>query len=55
MPGNGTILEQIDEFADCALTGRKPETDGAAALKALALIRASIESAREGKPVNVVV
>lgn len=49
------ILEEIDEFADCALTGNKPETDGAAALKALALIRASIESAKVGKPVNVVV
>jgi len=47
------ILEQIDEFADCILTGKKPETDGPAALKALAFIRAAIESARTSKPVDV--
>jgi len=43
------ILEEIDEFADCIQTGKKPETDGEGALAALALIRASIESARTGK------
>jgi predicted dehydrogenase len=47
------MLEEIDEFADCMMTGKKPETDGPAALKALALIRAAIESARSGKPVDV--
>ena len=47
------MLEQIDEFADCILTGRKPETDGPSSLKALALIRAAIESAQTGKPVDV--
>ena len=47
------LLEEIDEFADCILTGRKPETDGHSALKALALIRAAIESARSGKPVEI--
>jgi len=47
------LLEEIDEFADCVRTGRKPETDGPAALNALALIRAAIESARSGKPANV--
>ncbi len=52
VPGDA-IQEEIDEFADCILTGRKPETDGLAALKALALIRASIESARTGKPVDL--
>ena len=52
VPGD-PILEQIDEFADCVLTGRKPETDGSSSLKALALIRAGIESARTGKPVNI--
>ena len=43
------ILEEIDEFADCIRTGKKPETDGRGALAALALIRAAIESARTGK------
>jgi predicted dehydrogenase len=47
------MLEQMDEFADCILTGRKPETDGPSSLKALALIRAAIESAQTGKPVDI--
>jgi predicted dehydrogenase len=47
------LLEEIDEFADCILTGRRPETDGRSSLKALALIRAAIESARSGRPVDV--
>jgi predicted dehydrogenase len=47
------ILEEIDEFADCILTGKKPETDGRGALVALALIRAAIESARTGKQVKI--
>ena len=47
------ILEQIDEFADCIRTGAKPETDGHGALVALALIRAAIDSARTGKPVEL--
>ena len=47
------MLEEVDEFADCILTGRKPETDGRSSLKALALIRAAIESARTGRPVDV--
>ena len=47
------ILEQVDEFADCIRTGAKPETDGHAALAALALIRAAMESAKTGKQVNL--
>lgn len=47
------LLEEIDEFADCVRTGRKPETDGCASFKALALIRAAIESARTGHAVEV--
>lgn len=47
------ILEELEEFADCIRTGKKPETDGEGALKALALIRAAIESARNGKPVKI--
>ena len=47
------LLEEIDEFADCVLTGAKPETDGHAAMAPLALIRAAIESARTGKPVEL--
>jgi predicted dehydrogenase len=47
------ILEEIDEFADCIRTGRKPETDGEGGLQALAYIRAAIESARTGKQVKI--
>ena len=48
------ILEEIDEFGDCVRTGKRPETDGQNALKALALIRAAIESAHTGKQVKLV-
>jgi predicted dehydrogenase len=47
------MLEQVDEFADCIVTGKKAETDGYESLKALALIRAAIESVRTGKPAMV--
>ena len=49
------ILEEIDEFADCILTGKKPETDGEGALQALALVRAAVESARSGKQAKIVI
>jgi predicted dehydrogenase len=51
LPIGDPILEEIDEFANCIRKGEKPETDGQGALKALALIRAAIDSARTGKPV----
>ena len=47
------VLEEIDEFADCIRTGKKPETDGQGSLAALALIRAAIDSVRTGKPVDL--
>ena len=47
------VLEEIDEFADCIRTGKKPETDGQGSLAALALIRAAIDSVRIGKPVDL--
>jgi predicted dehydrogenase len=53
LPVGDPILEEIDEFADCIRTGKKPETDGQGALAALSLIRAAIDSARTGKPVDV--
>jgi predicted dehydrogenase len=53
LPIGDPILEEIDEFANCIHTGEKPETDGQGALVALALIRAAIDSARRGKPVDL--
>ena len=49
------ILEEIDEFADCIQTGKRPETDGQGALQALGLIRAAIDSAQSGKQVKLVI
>ncbi len=49
------ILEEIEEFADCIRTEKKPETDGQAGLVALALVRAAIDSARSGKAVDLTV
>jgi len=49
------ILEEIDEFADCIRTGKKPETDGQGALHALGLVRAAIESAGSGKQTRIVI
>ena len=48
-----SYLEEIEEFAHCIQTGNPPETDGYGALVALAFIRAAIESARTGKPVEI--
>ena len=45
-------LEEMDEFAHCIRTGDRPETNGSTGLASLAIIRAAIESARTGKPVN---
>lgn len=52
-PLGDPMLEQIDEFADCIRSGRKPETDGDSSMRALAVIRAAIESAATGRPVEV--
>jgi predicted dehydrogenase len=45
-------LEEMDEFARCIRTGDRPETNGATGLASLAIVRAAIDSARTGKPVN---
>ena len=52
-PIGDPMLEEIDEFADCVMTGKKPETDALASLKALSLIRAAIASAQSGRPVDI--
>ncbi len=46
-----TQLEQLEEFANCALTGARPEVDGIAAIKALAIVRAAIKSDAERRPI----
>jgi len=50
---NDTIREELEEFAHCARTGSKPETDGFRATRNLAVIKAGAKSAREGRDVEV--
>jgi predicted dehydrogenase len=50
---NDTIREELDEFAECARTGGRPETDGFWAARNLAVIKAGAKSAREGRVVEV--
>jgi len=50
---NDTIREELDEFVHCIRTGAAPETDGFLATRNLAVIRAGVRSAREGRPVAV--
>jgi len=50
---NDTIREELDEFVHCARTGAKPETDGWWAARNLAVIKAGVKSAREGRVVRV--
>jgi predicted dehydrogenase len=50
---NDTIREELDEFVHCARTGAKPETDGWWACRNLAVIKAGVKSAGEGRAVSV--
>jgi predicted dehydrogenase len=50
---NDTIREELEEFAACARNGGRPETDGFWATRNLAVIKAGIRSAREGRAVDV--
>jgi predicted dehydrogenase len=46
-------LEELEEFADCIRFGNRPEVDGEAALKALAVVRAAMEADRLGRTVKM--
>ena len=50
---NDTIREELEEFARCIRSGKAPETDGYWAARNLAVIKAGIRSAREGRVVEV--
>jgi predicted dehydrogenase len=50
---NDTIMEQLEEFAAAVRGHGKPEVGGAYATASLAVIRAGIRSAREGRRVEV--
>lgn len=51
--GVDTQLEELEDFAECALTGRKIEVDGQAALKALAIVVAALRSNDEKRSVTI--
>jgi predicted dehydrogenase len=51
--GNDTIREELEEFAHCVRSGTTPETDGYWAARNLAVIKAGVKSAREGRTVEV--
>ena len=50
---NDTIREELEEFARCVRSGGTPETDGFWATRNLAVIKAGVKSAREGRGVEV--
>jgi len=50
---NDAIREELDEFADAVRGKGKPEMDGEASTRSLAVLRAGIRSAREGRRVEV--
>ena len=50
---NDAIREELDEFADAVHGKGKPEMDGEASTRSLAVLRAGIKSAREGRRVEV--
>ena len=52
-PRNDTFVEELEEFATAARGEGAPEMDGEAATRSLAVIRAGIVSAREGRRVEV--
>jgi len=50
---NDTLVEELDEFAECVRGKGRPEVDGEKALRSLAVIRAGVKAAREGRHVTV--
>ena len=54
LPKNDAIREELDDFAASIRNGTKPETGGWWASHNLAVIMAGIQSAREGRAIDVV-
>jgi predicted dehydrogenase len=52
-PANDTFAEELEEFAAACRGQGKPEVGGEAATRSLAVVRAGILSAREGRKVDV--
>jgi predicted dehydrogenase len=52
-PKNDTFVEELEEFANAARGAGSPEMDGVRGTKSLAVVRAGIVSAREGRRVEI--
>jgi len=50
---NDTIREELEEFADAVRGKAKPEMDGEASTRSLAVLRAGFKSANEGRRVEI--
>jgi len=50
---NDTIREELEEFADAVQGSAEPEMDGESSTRSLAVLRAGIQSAREGRRIEV--
>jgi predicted dehydrogenase len=50
---NDTFVEELEEFAAACRGGKPPEVGGDVATRSLAVVRAGIVSAREGRRVAV--
>jgi predicted dehydrogenase len=50
---NDTLVEELEEFAECVRGNARPEVGGEQAVASLAVIRAGVRSAREGRRVTV--
>jgi predicted dehydrogenase len=52
-PKNDTLVEELEEFADAVRGAARPEVDGERATASLAVIRAGVRSAKEGRLVEL--
>lgn len=50
---NDTFLEEMEEFGNCILYNKKPETGGLEAFDALAIVKAALDSQRKNKFVKI--
>ena len=50
---NDTIVEELEEFANCVRENSKPEVDGFRAVESLAVIMAGVISAKENRTVRI--
>ena len=50
-PPNDHLLAELEDFADAATEGRKPEVDGTDALQPLAVVLGAVKSSKEGRSI----